>query len=154
MQEKLAMVGDVHSKLKMLETEKTEMGESLQESATTNQQLKSIIEQKDKVIDKMQTEMEKFVAIKNEVTPIFKEAKEMKKTILEKDQQIELLQTELTQATKIVTELPNIEQYVKQASEAIQTIGEENDKLKEQVYFTNIRSPKSRKKTKSSKSVK
>lgn len=154
MQDKLAMVGDVHSKLKDLETEKQEMGKSLKESAQINQQLKGILEQKDKVIEKMQTEMEKFIAIKNEVTPIFKEAGEMKKALLERNQEVELLKEELAQATKIVNELPNIEQYVKQASDAIKTMGAENETLKVQVYLNKLRYLKSLKKMKNSRSVK
>lgn len=137
MQEKLSTIGGVYAKLKDLEDEKTDMHRALLESSEINEKLKGLLDQKDKVIEKMQTEMDKFIAIKNEVTPMFRESADMKKAILEKDQQIEILKAELTQATRVVEQLPNIEVYVKKASEAIKTMGEENERLKEQVSYCN-----------------
>jgi hypothetical protein len=81
----------------------------------------------------MQAELEKFLSIKNELGPVFKESVEMKATLAAKDEEIATLKASLTEATKIVEQLPNIEAYVKQAAGAIKEMGEENRGLKEQV---------------------
>lgn len=133
MQAKLALVGDVHAQVKSLETEKNEFGKALIESTQINKQLKSLLQEKDKIIEKMQSEMEKFVVIKKELEPVFKESGELKKQIASKDQEILELNQSLSQATQIVEQVPNLEIYVKQASAALKEIGDDNIKLREQV---------------------
>lgn len=136
MQEKLAMVGDVHAKVQELESEKEEMSKALKDSGEINQQLKALLGEKDKVIERMQVEMEKFVAIKAEIEPIFKEAVEARKTLVVKDQEIDMLKNELSEAIKVVEELPKIEAYVKQASDSIKEMGQENTALKIELEAT------------------
>lgn len=133
MQSKLAMVSEVHNQVAALETEKAELGKALVESTQINKQLKSLLQDKDKIIEKMQTEMEKFVSIKKEIEPMFKESGELKKQLVAKEKEVQDLSQSLAQATKIVEQVPNIEVYVKQAAAAVKEMGEENSKLKTQV---------------------
>lgn len=135
MTEKLSQVGNVQERVESLEKEKEQMGKLLLESTQNNKKLKEVMNEKDLIIKKMQTELEKFLTIKEELAPIFKESGEMKKLIVTKDAEIAELKDNLEQATKIVGELPNIESYVKQAASAIKEMGEENIKIKTQVPF-------------------
>ena len=130
---KLAQIGDVQGRIDSLQSEKEELGKNLIESTGLNKKLKEVLEDKEIIINKMQGELEKFLAIKDELTPIFKEAGEMKKVLFAKDAEIEELKNNLEEATKIVSQLPNIESYVKQAAGAIKEMGEENRELKSQV---------------------
>lgn len=133
MQSKLALVNDVHTQVTSLESEKQEIGKALVESTKINSQLKKLCQDKDKIIEKMHSEMEKFASIKNEIEPLIKETGELRKQVETKDKEIEGLNQSLAQATKIVEQVPNIEMYVKQAAGAIKEMSEENMKLKEQV---------------------
>lgn len=130
---KLAQIGDVQGKIDPLQNEKDELGKALIESTDLNKQLKEVLDEKEAIINKMQGELEKFLSIKEELTPIFKEAGEMKKVLVAKDAEIEELKNSLAEATQIVGQLPNIEAYVKQAAGAIKEMGEENRELKSQV---------------------
>lgn len=130
---KLAQIGNVQEKLDTLQREKEELGKALVESTHINRQLKEVLGEKDGIISKLQVELEKFLNIKNELGPVLKESAESKKVIEAKDAEILQLKTNLEDATKIVSQLPNIEAYVKQASNAIKEMGEENRILKGQV---------------------
>jgi predicted RNase H-like nuclease (RuvC/YqgF family) len=130
---KLAQIGNVQERVDGLQREKEELGKALVDSSQINKQLKELLTEKDGIIAKMQAELEKFLSIKNELGPVFKESVEMKATLAAKDEEIATLKASLTEATKIVEQLPNIEAYVKQAAGAIKEMGEENRGLKEQV---------------------
>lgn len=130
---KLAQIGNVQEKLDGLNREKDELGKALIESTQINKQLKDLLAEKDGIINKMQGEFEKFLNLKNELSPIIKESSEMKNVLIAKEEEIAKLTTSLEEATKIVSQLPNIEAYVKQAAGAIKEMGEENRALKAQV---------------------
>ena len=138
MNEKLAQVGNIQEKFSNLENEKDQLKSALIESSQNNRKLKEILNEKDSVIQRIQTELENFVKIKNELAPIFKESVELKRSIVGKDSEINELKSKLLQTTAIIEELPNIESYVKQAASTIKLIGEENHSLKTQVMSTHL----------------
>ena len=127
-------MGNVQEKVELLEKEKNELGKTAHETNEINKQLKDLLKDKDSIISRMQAELEKFVSIKNEIGPIFKESLELKKALAGKDEEIDLLKKSLTEATSAVGDLPQIEEYIKQASNVIKQIGDENKTLKTQVY--------------------
>lgn len=144
--EYLTLVRAHKEKYETAEQDKQRIGMALLESSEINKKLKALIVEKDRMIDKMTTEMDKFIKIKDEFEPIIKLNAQLKQGLEEKDTELQKvsealtskieeskeLQAKLEEASQLMEQMPSIEEFVKTTSATVDEMREENSKLRKQ----------------------
>jgi hypothetical protein len=133
MQEKVSSYSQFKSKYEIAEKEKENIHKTLVESSTLNRKFKDLLHEKQKVIDQLVGELDKYNQIKEQVTGALKVNQDQKQMLEQKDNQIKILNEKLDQMAEISKEFINVQNFVGQASSAIKEMKEENVRLTEKV---------------------
>ena len=133
MQEKVSSYSQFKSKFELAEKEKENLHKTLVESSSLNHKFKDLLQEKQKVIDHLVTELDKFNQIKDQITGALKINQDQKALLEQKDNQIAILNEKLDQMAEISKEFLNVQNFVGQASSAIKEMKEENVMLSEKL---------------------
>lgn len=133
MQEKISTYSQFKSKYELAEKEKENIHKTLVESSTLNRKFKDLLGEKQKVIDQLVEELEKFGSVKEQVAGALKINQDQKALLEQKDKQIGILNEKLDQMAEISKEFMNVQNFVGQASTAIKEMKAENENLAERV---------------------
>lgn len=133
MQEKISTYSQFKSKYELAEKEKENIHKTLVESSTLNRKFKDLLGEKQKVIDQLVEELEKFGSVRDQVSGALKINQDQKALLEQKDKQIAILNEKLDQMAEISKEFMNVQNFVGQASAAIKEMKDENTHLVERV---------------------
>lgn len=127
--ENIALFKSLKDKFVDAEKEKEKLAQAFLESTNINKQLKAILTEKDKIIEKLQADLESFLKIKGQITPILELNATMKKELGEKTKEVEALQVKLKAVQGIEKQIPEFEGFIKETQTTIETMKGMNSQL-------------------------
>lgn len=117
-----------------------ELMDALKQSYDIIKEQKRFLNDKDKIIERLKSEVEKIVELNLQVKPILQENLALKEELTEKESRLEVLSTQLEQSGGMLQEISEIEGILKATSLKIQEIEGEKQELKREVGERNTES--------------
>lgn len=93
--------------------------------------MKTLLTEKDAVIQNMQTEMKKLLSVTKEIGESVRQQDEANEVIKKKDEQIQELQQSMAQMGDMLDQIPKFEEYVKKLTPTMRKLADENKALLE-----------------------
>ena len=126
--DKVAINSEFKQKHIELQQKYKEAAEALEDSSRINTELKTMVEEKDGVIEQMEVQMKKFLELKDQFIPIFtaneqiaskyrsleKEFVKKEELLQNKDVQIKALEQNLKEASEIIAKIPKMKEYIEE----------------------------------------
>ena len=126
-----ADVEQILLKMKEVESHNAQLQAALREAVDLNKKMKSLLTDKDTVIQNMQGEMKKLLSVTKEIGDSVRQQDEAKDIIKQKDEQIQELQQSMSQMGDMLDQIPKFEEYVKKLTPTMRKLAEENKILLE-----------------------
>ena len=126
-----ADVEQILLKMKEVESHNSQLQGALREAVDLNKKMKTLLTEKDAVIQNMQTEMKKLLSVTKEIGESVRQQDEANEVIKKKDEQIQELQQSMAQMGDMLDQIPKFEEYVKKLTPTMRKLADENKALLE-----------------------
>ena len=126
-----ADVEQILLKMKEVESHNSQLQGALREAVDLNKKMKTLLTEKDAVIQNMQAEMKKLLSVTKEIGESVRQQDEANEVIKKKDEQIQELQQSMAQMGDMLDQIPKFEEYVKKLTPTMRKLADENKALLE-----------------------